>query len=86
MHSLGAQNIARGAVAPTRHTGVLLYAGDEIPPQHQGLLGDSCNPYCSLYTEADGACGIHAVFGLPQGGILKCDEGPRSLVASYFEE
>ena len=86
VHSLGAQDIARGAVAPTLATGVLLYAGDEIPPQHQWLLGDSCNPYCSLDTKGDGACGVHAVFGLPQGGKLKCDEGLRSLVASYFEE
>ena len=84
VHNVSVSDIASGAVAPTQRSGVLLYEGDDMPPQYQGLFGESSIPYCGLLTRGDGACGLHAVFGRPKDGILRCELGIRRFVADHF--
>ena len=74
-----------GAVVPSTHSGVLVHEGDSLPPHHRELLGEKYNPYISLETTGDGACGLHAVFGRPREGRFHCS-GARGLAASYLEK
>ena len=86
VYDLNARDLSSRAVDPTAHRGVLRFEGEEPPAQLLALLREPGNPNVSLQTKGDGACGVHAAFGRPRGGMFQCAAGARSLVASCFAE